>query len=219
MSEIIVLTGAYGVGKSEFAVQLALMKKPCVIADIDVLNPYFRPREISEWLKTQDIQVTGSHLSLSVNLDVPALSTAFSGTITQGKTLIIDCAGSENGLKPLMGFIELLKDAEVWLVVNANRPESMLEQIQALIGLFETRSGLKVTGLVHNTHLLDETSAEMILGAQRDLEILAKQLDLPIRYTMMPKHLETQLKPWIHNPILGFETLRLRSGWMKGNTL
>ena len=49
MSEVIVLTGAYGVGKSEFACQLALLKAPCVLADFDVINPYFRPREQTSW--------------------------------------------------------------------------------------------------------------------------------------------------------------------------
>ena len=57
MSEVIVLTGAYGVGKSEFASQLALTKAPCVLADFDVINPYFRPREQTTWFESKGVKI------------------------------------------------------------------------------------------------------------------------------------------------------------------
>jgi hypothetical protein len=82
-----------------------------------------------------------------------------------------------------------LKDAEVWLVVNANRPESFFDQIEPMIELFESRSALTITGLVHNTHLLDQTDPPMILNAQATLETEAKRLGLPIVMTMVDAHL------------------------------
>lgn len=219
MSEIIILTGAYGVGKSEFASQLALLKAPCALADIDVINPYFRPREQALWLKKMSVRVIGSNLKLDTNQDMPALSGEIQGAISNQETLIIDCAGSENGLKPLASFIDLLQEAQVWLVVNAMRTESLMDQIKVMIDLFETNSHLKISGLVHNTHLLDETSVEMIIKAQIDLEALAKELKIPIVYTMLDRKFYDACVTQINNPVLGFDHLILREQWMKGDTL
>lgn len=218
MSEVIIITGAYGVGKSEFAVQLALLKAPCAIADFDVINPYFRPREQTLWLHSQGVEVIGSILTNHINQDFPALSGNLRGVISQNIPLIIDCAGSENGLKPLASFADVLQNAEVWLVVNANRPESFFDQIKPMIELFETRCHHSITGLVHNTHLLDQTNLDMINQAQHELEKIAKLIAVPIKYTMINRIFLSQLKT-IHNPIVSFDHLILRSDWMKGETL
>jgi hypothetical protein len=218
MSEVLIITGAYGVGKSEFASQLALLKAPCALADLDVINPYFRPREQAQWLKSQRVEILGSILTNHINQDFPALSGNLRGAITQNIPLIIDCAGSENGLKPLASFDDVLQNAQVWLVVNANRPESFFDQIKTMIDLFESRSHLHISGFVHNTHLLDQTDPSMILKAQAELEIISKALNVPIVYTMINEKYKF-LQSTIHNPLVCFDHLILRSDWMKGETL
>ncbi len=219
MSEVIVLTGAYGVGKSEFASQLALLKAPCVLADFDVINPYFRPREQTTWFESKGVKIIGSQIKNHINQDFPALSGDLPSYINQGKTVLVDCAGSENGLKPLASFMESLKDAKVYLVVNLNRPESNFESVYKMIELFESRSHLKISGLVHNTHLLDETNAEMIIDAQTKCESLSKSINIPIIYTMIAKELYNECKDSIHNECVVFDRLILRETWMKGETL
>jgi hypothetical protein len=214
----IIITGAYGVGKSEFATQWALQHAPCVLADFDIINPYFRPREETDWLATEGVTIVGSMLKHHTNQDFPAFSGDISGVIAKGLPLIIDCAGSENGLKPLATFRDVLKDAQVWLVVNANRPESFFDQIEPMIDLFQSRGALTITGLVHNTHLLDQTDPPMILHAQAALEKEAQRLGLPIVMTMVDAHLGLDSKQFA-NPVLTFDRLILRSDWMKGNTL
>lgn len=219
MSEVIILTGAYGVGKSEFASQLAILKAPCVLADFDVINPYFRPREQTSWFESKGVKIIGSQIKNHINQDFPALSGDLPSYIHQGKTVLVDCAGSENGLKPLASFMDSLIDAKVYLVVNLNRPESNIESVNAMIHLFETRSHLKISGLVHNTHLLDETSVEMIIDAQIKCEKLSNTIHLPIVYTMIAKELYNDCKESIHNECVVFDRLILRETWMKGNTL
>lgn len=214
----IVVTGAYGVGKSEFATQWALIHAPCVLADFDIINPYFRPREETDWLATQGVTIIGSMIKHHINQDFPALSGDIRGVIARGLPLIIDCAGSENGLKPLATFADVLTNAEVWLVVNANRPESFFTQIEPMIELFQSRSSLTITGLVHNTHLLDQTDPPMILNAQLALEKEAQRLGLPIIMTMVDAHLGLTPQQFT-NPVLMFDRLILRSDWMKGTTL
>jgi hypothetical protein len=217
MSEVLIITGAYGVGKSEFASQLALLKAPCALADLDVINPYFRPREQALWLKSKGVDVLGSILPNHINQDFPAMSGNLRGAISQNIPLIIDCAGSENGLKPLASFEDVLQNAQVLLVVNANRPESFFDQIKPMIELFESRSHLRISGFVHNTHLLDQTDPSMILKAQVELEIISKALNVPIVYTMINEKYKSSLP--IHNPLVCFDHLILRSDWMKGETL
>lgn len=217
MSEVLIITGAYGVGKSEFASQLALLKAPCALADLDVINPYFRPREQALWLKSKGVDVIGSILPNHINQDFPAMSGNLRGAISQNIPLIIDCAGSENGLKPLASFEDVLQNAQVWLVVNANRPESFFDQIKPMIELFESRSHLRISGFVHNTHLLDQTDPSMILKAQAELEVISKALNVPIVYTMINEKYKSSLP--IHNPLVCFDHLILRSDWMKGETL
>lgn len=218
MSEVLIITGAYGVGKSEFASQLALLKAPCALADLDVINPYFRPREQAQWLFSKGVDVIGSILKNHINQDFPALSGNLRGAISKNIPLIIDCAGSENGLKPLASFEDVLQRAQVWLVVNANRPESFFDQIEPMIELFETRSHMRISGLVHNTHLLDQTDPQDILKAQIDLEKISLDLKIPIVYTMIHSKFRS-LKSAIHNPVVVFDHLILRSDWMKGDTL
>jgi len=218
MSEVLIITGAYGVGKSEFASQLALLKAPCALADLDVINPYFRPREQADWLASKGVDVIGSILKNHINQDFPAMSGNLRGAISQNIPLIIDCAGSENGLKPLASFEDVLQKAEVWLVVNANRPESFLDQIIPMIELFESRSHMRICGLVHNTHLLDQTDPQDILKAQIDLEKISLELHIPIVYTMISSKFKSLIRV-IHNPVVVFDHLILRSDWMKGETL
>lgn len=219
MSEVIILTGAYGVGKSEFASQLALLKAPCVLADFDVINPYFRPREQTSWFESKGVKIIGSQIKNHINQDFPALSGDLPSYINSGKTVLVDCAGSENGLKPLASFMDSLNDAKVYLVVNLNRPESSIDSIKNMIQLFESRSHLTISGLVHNTHLLDETNSNMIIDAQIKCEELSKMIQIPIVYTMIAKELYNDCIDSIHNECVVFDRLILRETWMKGSTL
>lgn len=219
MSKAYIISGAYGVGKSEFVVQFALRNAPSTIGDLDVLNPFFRPREIQDWLKTQSVSVVSSHLNRGLNQDTPALSMAYQKAILQNEVLILDCAGSENGLKPLASLSNELDKAEFYVVVNLNRPESSLDKLDQLILNYEALTQRSITGFIHNTHLLDETDADSIVSAQSKLEAYSKAKRIPIVMTMISKHLLNSCARFIHNPILVFDTLYLRQSWMKGETL
>ncbi len=216
MAEVLIISGAYGVGKSEFATQLALSKTPCTIVDLDIINPYFRPREQALWLASQGVNVVGSLLKNHINQDFPAMSGELRNLVYTDQLVIVDLAGSENGLKPLASYTDILQSAQVWIVVNLNRPESQPEHIKTMIELFQSRSHLKVTGLVHNTHWLDETTTADIIYSQAICEQVAKDCQLPIRYTMIPNHLLAEVQAEINNPILTFKRLILRPDWMKG---
>jgi len=214
-----IVTGAYGVGKSEFCIQFALTQQPCYLCDLDVINPYFRPREESKWLLTQGVEITGNLTQNSLNQDLPAINGALSSLVRQGKRVIVDVAGSEAGLKPLATFRDIFAQSDIWLVVNLNRSESELTEIKETIRVFQEKAGFSINGLVHNTHMLDETSSSMLIDAQQKIENLAELLQLPIVFTMVDQHLVSEVEPFIHNPILPFQQLVLRKNWMEGDTL
>ncbi len=219
MKSCTIVTGAYGVGKSEFCVQYSLTQSPCYLCDLDVINPYFRPREESKWLLAQGVEITGNLTQNSLNQDIPAINGALSGLVRQGKRVIVDVAGSEAGLKPLATFRDIFAESDIWLVVNINRSESELSKINDTIRLFQEKAGFNINGLVHNTHMLDETTSSMVIDAQQKIEELAKQLQLPIVFTMVDQQLLSNVEPFIHNPVLPFKQLILRKNWMEGDTL
>jgi hypothetical protein len=218
MPQIIVVSGAYGVGKSEFATQWALQHAPCYLADIDIINPYFRPREQAEWLKERGVKVIGSHLKGHINQDFPALSGDMRQAMKSGEALIIDCAGSENGLKPLASFEDVVNQAKIWLVVNLMRSESDIPRLKQMISLFESMLHKQVTGFVHNTHLLDESSAELILEAQKQMEVFSEEVAIPIVMTMVHESIHTSVQAKINNPILVIKHLIHRAEWMEKGT-
>ncbi|TFG82886.1 MAG: hypothetical protein E4G74_02040, partial [Erysipelotrichales bacterium] len=74
MKNSVICTGPYGVGKSEFSIQYALTQAPCYLADLDVLNPYFRPREIHGFLSEHGVTIIGNSTHNMTNLDLPGLS-------------------------------------------------------------------------------------------------------------------------------------------------
>ena len=218
MSKRIIVSGAYGVGKSEFCVQYALQHAPCTIGDFDILNPFFRPREIKDWLRKYRIDVIDSHLHEGLNQDVPAMSFAFQQAILNDETILIDCAGSVNGLNPLKSLSKAFDDAHFYVVINLNRAQSQLHHIETMIEQFERLSNRHVNGFIHNTHLCEETTSQMIIDAQKELEILSKKLHIPILITMLEEKFRLECIGFINNEILSFKENRLREKWMKGDT-
>lgn len=188
MKRITVIMGAYGSGKSEFCSQLALKYAPCAIADMDILNPYFRVREIHEKLARNNVEVISSILGHQTNQDIPAVSGAIGHyIINDDARLIVDLAGSENGLKALRLFDDLIKTQEndVLLVINPYRIEMGNDDLMEMIARFQSISNLSLTGIVNNSNLLDQTSWEDIVAGWEMVHRISVQTNLPIRYTML----------------------------------
>jgi hypothetical protein len=220
MSQTTIITGHYGSGKTEFCLNLALRLagagSPVCIADLDVINPYFRSREREAVLKKYSIEIAGKALE-SANQDLPALSYGFVSKI--GNTpLIIDLAGGENGLKLLANCYGRIKSAnnyEFLCVFNAYRPETATaEKMIDFVNRINAMSKLPISGLVNNGNMLHYTTKEHVLHSQNEIIAACEKLGLPLRYTLLKNDIFEQ----VHDKLLSdeaivFDKLQMREAW------
>ena len=168
----IIVTGHYGSGKTEFAVSLALLiatdySGRLALIDLDIVNPYFRSRERRTLLTSAGVTVCGSLFKEEVTTELPALGADIRAPLEDRNCrVIVDAGGNDRGALVLNQFSKYFTDDEttVLAVVNANRPDTgdadkALEHITAI----ETATGLVVSGIVNNCHLLRETTAAAII--------------------------------------------------------
>lgn len=218
---LVIVTGHYGSGKTEFSVNYAVKcieihEKVC-IADLDIVNPYFRTRERREFLEKLGIKVFDSSIK-NTNLDIPAISPEITGMIQNGEfKSIIDVGGDPAGATSLARFSKEIKkvDYDMFYVINANRPETQLaEKTIAYMKNIELTSKLKVTGLVNNTHLLKKTTAEDVERGHTLTKEVSKLTGLPIKYESVIESVAENISNLdIKNKIFPIK-LFMREDWM-----
>lgn len=237
-----IVTGHYGSGKTEFCVNLAMAKAsrhPVLdaespkllhvsegvpdqapddvvgIADLDVINPFFRSRELEEKLKPLGIDIMGSALGNHITQDVPAISFAFLSKIRAGQNIILDLAGGENGLKLLASCYADIRDYNFFCVLNMYRPETnspgkMIDFCKKI----NRFSRLEITGLVNNGNLLGQTEPVHVLESQKAVQEVASELNLPIAYTMVQENIYSCIVDKIvSEKVLTFKTPQMRKNW------
>ena len=217
-----IITGHYGSGKTEFAVNYVKKLRESVdgrvaIADLDIVNVYFRSREKKEELEDNGIQVIASNLDTAV-ADVPAVSGAMTmPVINKEYQYVVDLGGNDVGtlvlgrIKPLLDHAE----ADFFMVVNAYRPntstpEGIIEQMENL----EYAAGLKVTGFINNTNLVRETTAECLLHGDEVLKEVTKRTGVPVKYVSYVKDVMTEEIPEGLSGELFPMEFNMRKTWM-----
>ena len=172
-----ILTGHYGTGKTEVSVNLALALaaegEQVMLADLDIVNPYFRSRERRPLLEKAGVRVISSSQACS-DADVPALPAELL-TILENREIrgILDIGGDPVGARVLARFQPKIvqEDYQLIFVLNANRPE---------VRDAESAAAYLRSGLVNNTHLCGETTpAEIRKGAALAQEV-SRQTGIPI---------------------------------------
>ncbi|SMC87564.1 hypothetical protein SAMN02745168_0163 [Papillibacter cinnamivorans DSM 12816] len=217
------IVGHYGSGKTEFALNYALEKasegKRVLLADLDIVNPFYRSRNKSEFLEERGVTVVGSSLENGVWADIPALSPRIFALFdeTFGERLA-DVGGDPAGARVLGRLHEKLDghQYEMWMVVNANRPETgTADQVIRLLKEIEAVSRLKVSGLVSNTHMGDETTWEDVLAGNRLCREVSGSTGLPVRYTCISETLAGQKPEGLEGRVFVMRRL-LRDIWSQG---
>lgn len=184
---ISIITGHYGTGKTELSVNLALALagegSQVMLADLDIVNPYFRSRERRPQLEAAGVQVISSSQACS-DADVPALPAELLSILENRDVRgVLDIGGDPVGARVLARFQPKIvqEDYQLIFVLNANRPEvRTAEAAVSYLRAIEATTGLTCSGLVNNTHLCGETTpAEIRKGAALAGEV-SRQTGLPI---------------------------------------
>jgi len=184
---ITIITGHYGTGKTEFAVNLALHMaqrgQKVSLADLDIVNPYFRSRERRDLLTEHGITLITSSQACS-NADVPALPPQLHAILDNRETTgILDIGGDKVGARVLARFRPRIirEDYQLLYVLNANRPEvrdtaSAIEYLRSI----ESVTGLICFGIVNNTHLCGETTPEEVRKGAALAMSVSEETGIPV---------------------------------------
>ncbi len=217
-----VIIGHYGSGKTEFSVNYAialakLTDRKVALADLDVVNPYFRSRERFEILEKHGITVYSSQLGNNVNFDLPSLDAGILAPLQNDDyDLILDVGGDATGARVLAQYREYLKPGnfDVFAVVNTNRPETANQAgIISHLKAIEGEIGASVTGIINNTNLLWDTTVQDVLRGQEVIEPIAEQIKIPLVYVAAKQDIAEQLPADIKGTILPI-AMHMRDSWM-----
>ncbi len=204
---VTLLCGHYGSGKTNIAVNMALDlsrdHEKVVIADLDIVNPYFRTVDSEEDLREAGVKLVVSSYANS-NVDIPALpQEMYSLVDDRSLTCIVDVGGDDRGayaLGRISGAIREENDYDMFLVINRYRPltpdaESTLEIMHEI----EAAASLPFTGIINNSNLAAETEPETVLASVSYAQEVARLAGLPLVMTSVERSVAEKLEGQIEN--------------------
>lgn len=211
---ITLLSGHYGSGKTNIAVNLARRlraeREKVAIADIDIVNPYFRTKDSQLELERAGIQLISSPYAGS-NVDLPALpDEVYSITDNRDITAVVDVGGDDRGALALGRWREAILDEddyEMLFVINRFRPltadaASTIEIMREI----ETAAGMRFTAVVNNSNLGEETTVQDVLSSRTYAEEVCARCGLPLKMTAVRE----ELYPWLAGEIVNLFPLKLQ---------
>lgn len=223
IKRITVFSGHYGSGKTNVAVNYALwLKNHCdkvSIADLDIVNPYFRTKDSMKVLEENGVELISSEFANS-NVDVPALPPETYGVL-QNKDIhaVIDVGGDDRGALALGRYSDAILedgDYELLFVINKYRPLTRnVDMTLEIMAEIENACHMKFTGIVNDSNLGDETTAEDVLDSVSYANEVSKRAGIPIKMTAVKKDLYDKLSDKIEN-LMPIE-LYVRQSWAERN--
>lgn len=219
-NRIRIIVGQYGSGKSEFsanyAIKLAKMGRKVALADLDIVNMYFRTREKAKELEALGIKVIGSQINTPA-IEVPSVSAeVYTPLQDESYDLILDVGGDVVGARALGRYVKYFKEGnyDMFFVLNANRPETQtVEKTLEYMIKIQDVSRAKITGIVNNTHLLKSTSAEDVLRGQELALKLQEKTGIELKYISVLKNVIPDLPKDLQGEIFSID-LVMRDEWM-----
>ncbi|MBQ2944050.1 MAG: hypothetical protein IJD93_05115 [Ruminococcus sp.] len=188
---ITVFAGHYGSGKTNIAVNYsALIReatgKKVALADLDIVNPYYRAKDSTDRLEKLGIRMISSPFANS-NVDLPALPSEAYSIIDDEETFAVcDVGGDDRGAYALGRYREgIVKgDYEMLMVVNMYRPLTRtVEEVLEMKAEIEAAAGIPFTGIVNNSNIGPLTTKEDVVKSFDFIAEISKETGLPLRFT------------------------------------
>ena len=204
---ITILCGHYGTGKTNVAVNYALALaaagEAVTVADLDIVNPYFRTLDSANDLEAAGVRMICSRFANS-NVDIPSLPpNLYAITDDKSRRVVIDVGGDDSGAMVLGRLAPAIRAEDsfaMWLVVNRYRP--MTPDIPSTVEVMreiEAASGLPFAGIVNNSNLGEETTADTVLSSLDYAADLSAATGLPLVATTVDARLYDALERKVDN--------------------
>ncbi len=204
---ITLLSGHYGSGKTNIAVNMAFELKKSfdnvVVADMDIVNPYFRTKDSQREFDDAGIKLIASAFAGS-NVDLPSLpQEMYALTDSREAHCILDIGGDERGALVLGRYADRIKeenDYEMLFVFNACRPltpdaDSALEVMREI----EWAGKIPFTGIINNSNIGEETTPETVISSMDKALELSEKAGIPLIATSVHSRLFPSLENKIPN--------------------
>lgn len=207
IKRITLFAGHYGSGKTNIAVNYSLFLRsldlPVTVADLDIVNPYFRTLDSESVFREHGIKLICSQFANS-NVDAPAMPKEVYELIdSRGEYGVLDIGGDDRGALALGRYVPSIieeNNYEMLLVINKARPltrnvSDTLEVANEMV----TACNLPFTGIVNNTNLGPETNEDYVLSSISYAEEISKALNIPVKMTCCDEKLYSKLKDKVEN--------------------
>lgn len=186
---LLAVVGGYGSGKTEISVNLSIhlasQGRRVHIADLDLVNPYFRCREARDLMVAHGIRVVVPP-GAQAWADLPIVLPEIRGMLRPARDAVslLDVGGDDVGARALASLRTSIADGdyELWHVINSKRPfTSTVDGCLAMLHAVESASRWRVTGLIANSHLIDQTSVDDVLEGWELAGVVSDATGLPVR--------------------------------------
>ncbi len=190
---ISIFCGHYGSGKTNIAVNYALSLKeqgiPVRIADLDIVNPYFRTKDSARELEEAGIELISPTFA-NTNVDLPALPQELYALVQQTHThAVMDVGGDDRGAYALGRYAPYIREEnnfDMFCVVNFYRPLTTTpEEAAEIMAEIEAAAHLPFTAIVNNSNLGGATTLDDVLATREKCEALSRLTGLPIAFTCL----------------------------------
>ncbi|HLO12498.1 MAG TPA: hypothetical protein VK190_09810 [Pseudoneobacillus sp.] len=196
-NKITILTGHFGSGKTEIAINLALQERKLhqkvAINDLDIINPYYRTRDVENEFTINDIELIApkGHLATA---DLPIVSGEIYRVLHDpAYRIIIDSGGDKDGATALGQYYNewIHMNPVMIFVLNGNRPYvSTVEGAISTIERIEEASRLRVSGIINNTNIGSETTLIEIEKGLELAKLISEKTNIPLSYTTISDSLK-----------------------------
>ena len=198
---ITLLSGHYGSGKTNIAVNMAFdLKKEfdnVAIADIDIVNPYFRTKDSQLELEEKGIRLICSEYANS-NVDIPAIPQEMYSVIDDRDIMsIVDIGGDDRGAYALGRYSSaILEENNFDMLFVANKYRPLTPDAKSTVEIMreiEIAGKIPFTGIINNSNLGNETTADDVLASVDYASEISRLAGIPVVMTTVKEEIFDEL--------------------------